>query len=249
MSSYSNQNNNNQNMNLNNNYEDSQLMKNNTIDYEKDINFKKNDIWFNSNNNKNQNNNKILNNATEYNPHKVNQLFNKDNNKKYDNNNFNSNTVKINKNFNNQNNLNTNKIQLNHDNDNGITKMFYENYEKVNHHKYLRNKSHKPNLSGSYFCSISQYSQVIDRNESNIIKNIVEIYYTTFGRSEDEQQNENKSLSSLISSQIKNKLGGEWFVFVSKKNDNLYFNISSINESDILVIDIGESIFRIAKTK
>lgn len=247
MSSYPNQSNNNQNMNFYKNYEDSQYMKNDKINCDKDINLKMNEKWFATDNIKNQNNIKILNNATEY-LHK-NQLSNKDNNKKYSNNNFNSNTVKINKNFNNQNNLNTNTTQLNYDNDNGITKLFYEDFKEDKHHNYLINKSHKPNLSGSYFCSISQYSQVIDRNESNIIKNIVEIYYTTFGRSEDEQQNENKSLSSLISSQIKNKLGGEWFVFVSKKNDDLYFNISSINESDILVIDIGESIFRIAKTK
>ncbi len=247
MSSYSNLSNNNQNMNFCKNYEDSQYMKNDKINCDKDINLKMNEKWFALDNIKNHNNNKILNNATEY--HHKNQLSNKDNNKKYDNNNFNSNIVKINKNFNNQKNLNTNTTQLNYENDIGETKVFYKKYEKVNHHKYLINKSHKPNLSGLYFCSISQYSQVIDRNESNIIKNIVEIYYTTFGRSEDEQQNENKSLSSLISSQIKNKLGGEWFVFVSKKNDNLYFNISSINESDILVIDIGESIFRIAKTK
>ena len=130
MSSYPNQSNNNQNMNFYKNYEDSQYMKNDKINCDKDINLKMNEKWFAPDNIKNHNNNKILNNATEY--HHKNQLSNKDNNKKYDNNNFNSNTVKINKNFNNQNNLNTNTTQLNYDNDNGITKLFYEDFKEDN---------------------------------------------------------------------------------------------------------------------
>ena len=245
MSSNSNQYNYNQNSNFhNNNGIDSQYLENNSINIQKDINFEKNEIWFKDNNIKNQNNG-ILNNPTYQ--YKSN-LFNKDNNINYENKktNFKSNTVKKN-----NNNLNSNKnaTQLNYNNNNDITKQILKNYQENNTHEYLINKSHKPNLLGSCLCSISHYSPVIDRNESNKIKNIVQIYYTTFGRNEDEEQNEKKSLSSLISSQIKNELGGEWFVFVSKKHDELYFNISSVNESDILVIDIGQSIFRIAKTK
>jgi len=231
----------------NNNPQDSQYMKNDSINYPNDINLQRNAKWFNINDMKNQNNG-ILNNPTDRYQNKFNQLFNKDNNINYDNKKTNFKSITVKKN---NNNLNSNKnaSQLNYNNNNDITKQILKNYQENNTHEYLINKSHKPNLLGSCLCSISHYSPVIDRNESNKIKNIVQIYYTTFGRNEDEEQNEKKSLSSLISSQIKNELGGEWFVFVSKKHDELYFNISSVNESDILVIDIGQSIFRIAKTK
>ena len=105
-------------------------------------------------------------------------------------------------------------------------------------------KRHIPNNEINEYttCQIEQYSESIDNNETNIIKNIVQILFSNFGR-----KREDKALSHSIIKEIKNKLGGEWFVFVSNKNDNINFNISSISSSDYLIIEINQSQFKIAK--
>ncbi len=105
-------------------------------------------------------------------------------------------------------------------------------------------KWHTPNneINENTTCKIEQYSESIDNNETNIIKNIVQIFFSNFGR-----KREDKTLSHSITKEIKKKLGGEWFVFVSNKNDNIHFNISSISNSDYLIIVINQSRFKIAK--
>ncbi len=94
---------------------------------------------------------------------------------------------------------------------------------------------------------IKQYSQIIDQNESNIIKCIIQVIYSSF----DEKKN--KKLSDEISEEIKKKLGGEWFVFVSNDNENkeekIKFQITMFEETDYLIITIGSSKFKIAKLK
>ena len=92
---------------------------------------------------------------------------------------------------------------------------------------------------------INQNSQIIDQNESNIIKCIIQVIYSSF----DEKKN--KKLSDEISEEIKKKLGGEWFVFVSNKNkeEKIKFQITMFEETDYLIITIGSSKFKIAKLK
>ena len=92
---------------------------------------------------------------------------------------------------------------------------------------------------------INQYSQIIDQNESNIIKCIIQVIYSSF----DEKKN--KKLSDEISEEIKKKLGGEWFVFVSNKNkeEKIKFQITMFEETDYLIITIGSSKFKIEKLK
>ena len=93
---------------------------------------------------------------------------------------------------------------------------------------------------------IKQYSQIIDQNESNIIKCIIQSIYSSFDIKKE------KKLSDEISKEIKNKLGGEWFVFVSdifKEEQKIKFRISMFDENDYLVMIIGSSIFKIAKLK
>lgn len=104
-------------------------------------------------------------------------------------------------------------------------------------------KKHIPKLADSYLCSVRRTSEAIDINETNSIINIVQLNYSTYSK------DNKKTLSTLISENIKNKLGGEWFIFVSKKNDKISLNFTTVSESDFLIIDIGKSQFKIAKTK
>ena len=93
---------------------------------------------------------------------------------------------------------------------------------------------------------ITQNSQIIDKNESNIIKCIIQSIYSSF------DIKKGKKLSDEILKEIKNKLGGEWFVFVTdklKEETKIKFRISMFDESDYLVMIIGSSIFKIAKLK
>ena len=98
------------------------------------------------------------------------------------------------------------------------------------------------------FCTLEME---IDKNESNIIKSIIQVIYSSFD-SFDEKKN--KKLSDVISEEIKKRLGGEWFVFVTnanKEKQKIKFQISMFDEDDksYLVINIGNSTFKIAKLK
>ena len=86
-------------------------------------------------------------------------------------------------------------------------------------------------------------NQIVDRNEMNIIRNIIEILYSSC--------NDQSSyiLSELICNEIKKKLGGEWFVLAQGQNDKLSFNISSVSNTNIIKIKIGESRIQIGKLK
>ena len=189
--------------------------------------------YFPNNNNKNQNN---------YNQNSFNNQLNKNNQYNQRNNNdINQNNQKNNDNNNDKNNSNyeqNNSLEKN--NKQNFDDKQNENNNKLNE-VILKEKRHKPELSSSYRCSIINYSSTIDRNESNIIKSIVEFSYVTT------KEFEKQSLSSIINEKIKGKLGGKWFVFVYKIDQPILFNISYISYSDLLIIRIGDSEFKIAK--
>ena len=106
---------------------------------------------------------------------------------------------------------------------------------------YQRTK-HKPNLEGSIISACTQESQTIDKNETNSIKNIIQVAYSN-------SDNNPRFLSDIITEEIKNKLGGEWFVFICDTNQNISFSISTISETDYLTFKLGTSLFKIAKIK
>ena len=117
--------------------------------------------------------------------------------------------------------------------------------KKMNESK-IPNIIHRPddNKSRALTYKIIQYSQIIDLNETNIIKCIIQSVYSSF------DNKKGKKLSDEISNEIKNKLGGEWFVFVSNINkENIKFRITMFDEQDYLIISIENSIFKIAKLK
>jgi hypothetical protein len=86
-------------------------------------------------------------------------------------------------------------------------------------------------------------NQIVDRNEMNIIRNIIEILYSSC----NDQSSD--TLSELICDQIKKKLGGEWFVMAQGQDEKLSFNISSVSNTNIIKIRIGESRIHIGKLK
>ena len=141
------------------------------------------------------------------------------------------NNMNNNQNMSNMNNMNNNKQNMNNMNNN------------INQSMNFQRKVHRPQSNESVVCSVQQESSVIDKNETNEIKNIVQVYYSS-----SLAQN-NIILSDYISEEIKKKLNGEWFVFVSDDKNNIDFSISTNSESDFLKIKIGSSLFTIAKIK
>ena len=106
----------------------------------------------------------------------------------------------------------------------------------------FKRKCHIPEEGKSIVCSIENESNAIDRNETNVIKNIIQMKYSSFS--------ENPGfLSDFISEELKKKLKGEWFVFVSDARQNIPFIISTLSEKDYLIIKFGNSKFHIAKIK
>ena len=129
------------------------------------------------------------------------------------------------------NNMNMNPMNNNNQNNNMNNKGFSR-------------KKHTPQLDMSILCSIINEGQSIDKNEINAIKSIIQVNYSNF----DNNQN---YLSDTIVEEIKNKLGGEWFVFICEDNNqsNIYFNISTVSDTDFLELKLGRTLFKIAKIK
>ena len=105
-------------------------------------------------------------------------------------------------------------------------------------------------LDQTITCSVTRKPQGVDNNELNIIRHIIELNYTCFNKARKE------TISELISEEIKKNLGGEWFVIAYNEaynhNENkklLPFVISSVEESDMIKFEIGESVFQIARIK
>ena len=117
------------------------------------------------------------------------------------------------------------------------------NNNEVKKQKEYKPKKHIPTLENSIFCNVRKKSDIIDINETNAIASIIQLFYSTYSK------NKKKSLSTLVSENIKKKLGGEWFVFVSRKDVKIFLNFTNISESDFLIIDIGKTQFKIIKTK
>ena len=91
-------------------------------------------------------------------------------------------------------------------------------------------------------CNVYQDSQSIDKNEVNSIKNVVQVAYSNF-------QGNHGFLSDIIIEGIKRKLGGEWFIFICEEGKDISFSVSTVSDTDFLILKLGKSIFKIAKVK
>ena len=190
-------------------------------------NYNNNQNNFNNQNN-NNNNNQNMNNHNQ-NMNNNNQMMN-NNNQNMNNNNQMMNNNNQNMNNNNQNMNNNNQIMNNMDNNNQV--------------KNFKRTIYKTKVGDmSVLCSVQQHSELIDKNEVNEIKNIIQVNYTAIGH------DQKIILSDLISNQLKQKLQGEWFVFVSDVGKNVDFSISTVSKSGFLIIKIGNSQFIIAKIR
>lgn len=105
----------------------------------------------------------------------------------------------------------------------------------------FKDKMYIPSLKGSFLCTVVRDSSIIDSNESNIIQSIIQLNYTNF------KKKEKQSLSSKVSDAIQKKLGGRWFVLVSNVKQQLFYNITTISNSDFLVLKFGSTKFNVAK--
>ena len=205
----------------------------------------------NNNFNRGMNINNHMNMQNHGKPNQNNQMNNKQNNF---NQNINPNNMNIqNNNNNNNNNLNMmnpnmgmiqgkNNNQMNHQMNNQMNNQMNDNNYKKNKMQNFKRKRHHPNLELSIISSVIQESQSIDKNETNLIKNIIQIEYSNSNKTHE-------FLSEIITEKIKRKLGGEWFIYICEQNQNISFSISTVSDSDFLIIKVGTSLFKIAKVK
>ena len=205
----------------------------------------------NNNFNRGMNINNHMNMQNHGKPNQNNQMNNKQNNF---NQNINPNNMNIqNNNNNNNNNLNMmnpnmgmiqgkNNNQMNHQMNNQMNNQMNDNNYKKNKMQNFKRKRHHPNLELSIISSVTQESQSIDKNETNLIKNIIQIEYSNSNKTHE-------FLSEIITEKIKRKLGGEWFIYICEQNQNISFSISTVSDSDFLIIKVGTSLFKIAKVK
>ena len=105
------------------------------------------------------------------------------------------------------------------------------------------NKHIPKQIEQTIFFKEESTNQVVDRNELNIIRGIIEVFYSSF----NEQSSE--TLSELICKEIKRKLGGEWFVMALSPKEKLCFTMSPVSNTNIIKLKIGESRIQIAKLK
>ena len=205
----------------------------------------------NNNFNRGMNINNHMNMQNHGKPNQNNQMNNKQNNF---NQNINPNNMNIqNNNNNNNNNLNmmnpnmgmiqgNNNNQMNHQMNHQMNNQMNDNNYKKNKMQNFKRKRHHPNLELSIISSVTQESQSIDKNETNLIKNIIQIEYSNSNKTHE-------FLSEIITEKIKRKLGGEWFIYICEQNQNISFSISTVSDSDFLIIKVGTSLFKIAKVK
>ena len=145
----------------------------------------------------------------------------------------------------NQNNINNQNVQMYSNNQmNQYQKAYNNNISLNNQNKNYKSKIYPLKIQ-NYMCTIEKESEFIDRNETNAIKNIIQLKLCNYKYLVDK----NISLSDSISDNIKRKLGGEWFVLVLNKNKSISLNLSSITENDFLIFNIGNENIKIARIK
>jgi uncharacterized protein (DUF885 family) len=209
-----------------------------------------------------------------FNPAQMNNNNNQNNNMNWNKNNQNQNMMNQNNNMPNMSNMNQvnmsnmNQVNMSNMNQNNMQNMNQNNVQNMNQNNmqnmnqnnqvFNNNNNNQMNLpsnyqrehyktseEGSIMSIIERSPSLIDKNEINEIVTIVQQIYSSFLSN----SNQAEYISDVISSKIKHKIHGEWFVLVSESSKNIPFNFSTISESDILTIKIGKTKFYIAKLK
>ena len=151
--------------------------------------------------------------------------------------------------INNQMNQNNNNFPGNNNNNNNNNNIQMAQQNNQNQNQNMDNnftrKHYQTKAENSIMPSITQNSNLIDKNEVNEINNIVQQVYSY----KINQKEENDFMSDIICQKIKHKIHGDWFVFISDINNNIPFSFSTISESDFLIITLGKTKFQIAKLK
>ena len=117
--------------------------------------------------------------------------------------------------------------------------------QNQNHNIHYVRKHYKIQLENVIMPTITQNSNLLDRHEINEINNIIQQVYAY----KVTQKEGNDFLSDIICQKIKNKIHGDWLVFVSDYNKKIPLSFSTIRESDFLIIQLGKTKFQIVKLK
>ena len=103
-------------------------------------------------------------------------------------------------------------------------------------------KRHQPNFAGgSNFVELAR-GQGIDRNEYDKI-------IAAARKAFEESRNDTQTISYKTGKEIKNKLRGQWFVFVSEKGKKFDFSLSTVASSDYLTFTLGNTLFQVCRLK
>ena len=82
----------------------------------------------------------------------------------------------------------------------------------------------------------------IDQNEYDKIVGAAQKAYK-------EGKHDKQNLSFKAGREIKNSLGGQWFVFVSEKGKKFDFSLSTVASNDFLTFSIGDTMFQVCRLK
>ena len=120
-----------------------------------------------------------------------------------------------------------------------INKELKEEYFNVQSDIYGKSKSEELINPNKYKIELLQRGRNINDFEYNcIINTCLDIL----------KVNQNPPISSLCTTEIRNKLRGEWFVFVTDEmEDNYDFYISNSNDGRFAIFNIGEMLFQVCQ--
>jgi len=120
-----------------------------------------------------------------------------------------------------------------------INKELKEEYFNVQSDIYGKSKSEELINPNKYKIQLLQRGRNINDFEYNcIINTCLDIL----------KANQNPPISSLCTTEIRNKLRGEWFVFVTDEmEDNYDFYISNSNDGRFAIFNIGEMLFQVCQ--
>ena len=120
-----------------------------------------------------------------------------------------------------------------------INKELKEEYFNVQSDIYGKSKSEEFINPNKYKIELLQRGRNINDFEYNcIINTCLDIL----------KVNQNPPISSLCTTEIRNKLRGEWFVFVTDEmEDNYDFYISNSNDGRFAIFNIGEMLFQVCQ--
>ena len=103
-------------------------------------------------------------------------------------------------------------------------------------------KRHKPDFSVDPNFVEYIRGNGIDKNEYDKIVGAAQKAYK-------EGKHDKQTLSFKSGRDIKNSLGGHWFVFVSEKGKKFDFSLSTVASNDYLTFSIGNTMFQVCRLK